>query len=679
MNPQPPVAAKRPHSISIHGQTWTDNYFWLRERNNPEVIAYLEAENAYLAAMMAHTADLQETLYQEMRGRIKETDLTVPYPKGEYLYYDRTEEGKQYPIYCRKPLSAAAEEEVLLDQNELAEGLDFCRIGVLRVSPNHQLLAYSVDTTGSEQYVLYVKDLRTGERLAEAISNTSYSAEWANDNETLFYTTLNEARRPFQLHRHTLGTEHSQDTLLHQEIDDRYFVTVRRTRSSAYLVMHIYSNITTEEHYLTTDQPGSAWQVLYPRQVGVEYDLTHHGDTFYIRTNEAAENFKLVSVPIAQPDKANWKTVLPHREDVMITAVNAFHNHLVVSTRENGLDHFYIHNLTDGTAHHIEFPEPTYAIWLGNNEEFHTNWLRFSYTSLITPESVFDYDMNNRSRELKKQQEVIGYDPSLYESGRVWATAVDGTKIPIGLAYRKGTQINGQNPLYMTGYGSYGATYPDSFNSIRFSLIDRGFVFAIAHIRGGGEMGQGWRNAGKLLSKKNTFCDFITCAEYLIAEGYTNSNKLAVTGVSAGGLLMGAITNMRPDLFKVVVAHVPFVDVINSMLDASIPLTVIEYDEWGNPNEPEFFTYMRSYSPYDQVEAKAYPNLLITAGLNDPRVQYWEPAKWTAKLRELKIDSNWLLLKTNMAAGHAGSSGRFDRLKEHALEYAFILDRLGLT
>ncbi len=681
MKPQAPVAAKRPITTTLHNHTWTDNYFWLRDRENPEVIAYLEAENAYRRAMMAHTEDLQARLYQEMRGRIKETDLTVPYPKGAYLYYDRTEEGQQYPIYCRKQRDdeAGATEEVLLDQNVLAEGLDFCRLGVFRVSPNHHLLAYSLDTNGSEQYTLYVKDLRTGAQLAEAIPNTSYSAEWANDNETLFYTTLDEARRPFQLHRHTLGTDHSQDTVLHQELDDHYFVSLRRTRSGAYLVMHISSNITNEEHYVAADQPQVAWQVLFPRQNGVEYDLTHHGDTFYIRTNEEAQNFKLMAVPVAQPDKANWQVMLPHREQVTITAVNAFQNYLVIATRESGLPQLLIHNLANGTAHHIEFPEPAYAVWLSDNEEFQTNLLRFNYTSLITPDSVFDYDMSSHKRELKKQKEVIGYDASLYESAQVWATAVDGTKIPISLAYRKGTELNGHNPLYMTGYGSYGSNYPDSFGSIRFSLIDRGFVFAIAHIRGGGEMGEGWRNDGKLLKKKNTFTDFIDCAEHLITEDYTNSDKLAVMGGSAGGLLMGAITNMRPDLFQVVVAHVPFVDVINTMLDASIPLTVIEYDEWGNPNEPAFFEYMHSYSPYDQVAAKAYPHLLVTAGLNDPRVQYWEPAKWTAKLRELKTDDNWLLLKTNMGAGHAGASGRFDRLKEHALEYAFILDRFGFV
>ncbi|MCB8946041.1 MAG: S9 family peptidase [Ardenticatenaceae bacterium] len=676
MKPQPPVAVKRPSTFTLHNHTWTDDYFWLRERENPEVIAYLEAENEYLKAMMAHTEDLQEQLYQEMRGRIKETDLTVPYPKGDYLYYDRTEEGKQYPIYCRQRQAEGAEEEVLLDQNALAEGLDFCRMGVFRVSPNHELLAYSLDTNGSEQYTLYVKNLQTGEQLPEAIPNTSYSAEWANDNETLFYTALDEARRPFQLHRHSLGTDHTQDVLLHQESDDHYYVTLRRTRSGAYLVLHISSNITTEEHYVAADEPQAAWQVLAPRQQGVEYDLTHHGDTFYIRTNEGAENFKLMVAPVAQPEKANWQVMLPYRQEVTITAVHAFQNHLVIETREDGLEQLIVHNLADGSAHHIEFPEPTYAVWLGNNEEFATKQLRFVYNSLITPESVFDYDMDERSRVLRKQQEVIGYDASLYESARVWATAVDGTKIPLGLAYRKGTELNGQNPLYMTGYGSYGANYPDSFSGIRFSLIDRGFVFAIAHIRGGGEMGEGWRNDGKLLKKKNTFTDFIACADHLVEAGYTNSHKLAVMGGSAGGLLMGAITNLRPELFKVVIAHVPFVDVINTMLDASIPLTVIEYDEWGNPNEPEFFAYMQSYSPYDQVEAKDYPHLLVTAGLNDPRVQYWEPAKWVAKLRAVKTDENWLVLKTNMGAGHAGASGRFDRLKEHALEYAFILDRL---
>ena len=539
MNLQAPVAAKRPSTTTLHNHTWTDNYFWLRERENPEVIAYLEAENAYLEAMMAHTEDLQATLYQEMRGRIKEEDWTVPYPKGDYVYYDRTEEGKQYPIYCRKRREEGATEEVLLDQNVLAEGLDYCRLGVFRISPNQHLLAYSLDSNGSEQYTLHVKDLRTGEQLAEAIPNTSYSAEWANDNETLFYTTLDESRRPFQLHRHTLGTDHSQDTVLHQELDDHYFVTLRRTRSDAYLVMHISSNITNEEHYVAADQPQAAWQVLFPRQNGVEYDLTHHGDTFYIRTNEGAQNFKLLAVPVTNPTQAHSEVVLPHRDDVTITAVNAFKNHLVIATRENGLPQLLIHNLADDTAHYVEFPEPIYAVWLSDNEEFQTNILRFNYTSLITPDSVFDYDMNSRSRELKKQKEVIGYDASLYESAQVWATAVDGTKIPIGLAYRKGTQLNGQNPLYMTGYGSYGSNFPDSFSGIRFSLIDRGFVFAIAHIRGGGEMGEGWRNDGKLLKKKNTFTDFINCAEHLIAAGYTNSQNLAVMGGSAGGLLMG--------------------------------------------------------------------------------------------------------------------------------------------
>lgn len=678
MKPQPPRAAKRPKTTALHGRTWTDNYFWLRERDNPEVITYLEAENAYLAEIMAHTADLQEKLYQEMRGRIKETDMSVPYIKGDYLYYQRTEDDKQYPIYCRKRKNEGAAEEVLLDQNELAAGLDYCEVGVFRVSPNHQLLAYSLDTNGSERYTLFVKDLQTGERLVEEIPNTYYSAEWANDNQTIFYTTLNDAMRTDKLYRHQLGSQVNEDVLLFHEEDERFYLEVSRSRSEAYLFLNLRSNMTRESHFLDAGQPQSSFQLLYPRQYGVEYTVSHHGDRFYIRTNKDAENFKVVSVPTSNPGEENWETVLDHSADVTITGIDPFQNHLVISLRENGLKQLHILNLNDGSAHRVEFPEPTYHVELGNNKEFETNLLRFKYYSLITPKSVFDYDMDGRSRELKKQEEVIGYDPSLYESKRLWATAKDGTQVPISLAYRKGIELNGRNPLFLTGYGSYGLNYDPYFRSDIFSLIDRGFVFAIAQIRGGGEMGEGWRKDGKLLKKKNTFTDFIACAEHLIATGYTSSDKLAIMGGSAGGLLMGAVTNMAPALFKAVIAHVPFVDVINTMLDSSIPLTVIEYDEWGNPNDPAYFDYMFSYSPYNQVEAKAYPHLLVTAGLNDPRVQYWEPAKWTAKLREMKTDDNRLLLKTNMGAGHSGESGRFDRLKELALEYAFILDCFGL-
>jgi oligopeptidase B len=678
MEPKLPQAARRPVTKTLHGHTWIDDYQWLRERDNSEVIAYLKEENAYLEAVMAHTADLQETLYREMRGRIKETDLSVPYPKGSYLYYHRNEEGRQYPIYCRKRQAEGAAEEVLLDQNELAEGFDYCKVGVFRVSPNHQLLAYSVDTNGSERYVLQVKDLQTGERLSEAIPNTYYSAEWANDNKTLFYTTLNDAQRTDKLYRHQLGSSPDEDTLLLFEEDESFFVELRRSRSGAYLFINFRSNMTREVHFLDAANPLGDFQVLYPRQHGVEYEVSHHGDSFYIRTNKDAENFKVVAAPIANPGEENWETVLDHRQDVTISAVDAFQDHLVITLRENGLKQLLIRNFKDGTSHQVEFPEPSYSIILVDNKEYETNQLRFFYSSLITPESVFDYDMDRQSRELKKQKEVIGYDASLYESARVWATAEDGTKIPISLAFRKGLERSGQNPLYLTGYGSYGINNDVYFAPHRLSLIDRGFVHAVAHIRGGGEMGEGWRKDGKLLKKKTPFTDFIACARHLIAAGYTNRDKLAAEGTSAGGLLMGAITNMAPELFKVVVANVPFVDVINTMLDSSIPLTVIEYDEWGNPNEPDAFEYMYSYSPYDQVEAKEYPNLLVTAGLNDPRVQYWEPAKWTAKLRQMKTDNNRLFMKTNMGAGHGGASGRFDRLKEHALEYAFILDCLEI-
>lgn len=678
MEPKPPKAAKQPVTNTLHDHTWIDDYYWLRERDNPEVIAYLKEENAYLEAMMAHTADLQEQLFQEMRARIKESDLSVPYPKGDYLYYERTEEGQQYPIYCRKRRQEGAAEEVLLDQNELAAGLDYCEIGVFQVSPNHQLLAYSVDTNGSERYVLHVKDLQTGELLPEAIPNTYYSAEWANDNQTLFYTTLNDAQRPDKLYRHQLGNSTAEDTLLFFEEDEAFYLWLRRSRSGAYLFLNLHSNMTRETHFLDAYDPLGRFQVLYPRQHGVEYEVSHHGESFYIRTNKEAENFKVVAVPIANPGEAIWETVLDHRADVTITDVDAFQDHLVITLRENGLKQLLIQNLKDGTSHQVEFPEPSYSIVLVDNKEYKTNHLRFKYASLITPESVYDYDMDHQSRELKKQKEVIGYDASLYESARVWATAEDGTKIPVSLAYRKGLERNGQNPLYLTGYGSYGIKNDVYFAPHYLSLIDRGFVYAVAHIRGGGEMGEGWRKDGKLFKKKNTFTDFIASARHLIAAGYTNRDKLAVEGTSAGGLLMGAVTNLAPELFKVVIANVPFVDVINTMLDSSIPLTVIEYDEWGNPNEPEPFEYMYSYSPYDQVSAKAYPNLLVTAGLNDPRVQYWEPAKWTAKLRQLKTDNNRLLLKTNMGAGHGGASGRFDRLKEYALEYAFILDCFDL-
>jgi oligopeptidase B len=677
---EPPVARKIPKDVTVHGDPRIDNYFWLRERENPEVLEYLKAENAYTDAVMKHTEALQESLYQEMKGRIKETDLSVPVKIDDYYYYNRTEAGQQYPIYCRKYGSLEAEEEVLLDQNELARGYDYFRLGVLEVSPNHRLLAYAVDTTGGEEFKLFVKDLETGKLLPDVIPQVSYSLEWANDNRTFFYTTLDPAKRPFKVFRHVLGTDAEDDQLVFHEPDEAYFVYVGKSKSKEYLFLTLESNITTEVRYLKADDPFGTFQVIHPREEGMEYSVAHNGDWFYILTNDQAINFRLMKAPVSEPDKEHWTEVIPHRENVKIDYIEMFRDFLVVFEKENGLKRIRVTRLEDGDTHYVDFPEPVYTISRGNNPEFTARFLRFNYASLITPRTVFDYDLEKRTRELKKQEEVLGgYDPNVYESKRLWATAPDGVKVPMSLVYRKGIRLDGQNPLYLYGYGSYGATIDPYFSSNRFSLIDRGFVYVIAHVRGGGYLGRPWYEDGKLLHKRNTFTDFIACAEHLIQEGYTNPDKLVISGGSAGGLLMGAVTNMRPDLFKAVVARVPFVDVINTMLDESIPLTVTEYDEWGNPHEKEYYDYIRTYSPYDNVEAKAYPNILVTAGLNDARVQYWEPAKWVAKLRDLKTDDNLVLLKTNMGAGHSGRSGRYEYLREVAFRYAFILDILGFT
>lgn len=679
LSTKPPVAQRIPHVRSIHDDVRVDDYHWLRERDNPDVIAYLEAENHYTKAVMKHTGKLQEKLYQEMKSRIKETDLTVPTKVDDYYYYTRTFEGKQYRVYCRKRGSLDAEEQVLLDANRLAVGHKYFRVGVFRVSPDHKLLAYSADTTGGEKYTLHVMDLQTSVLLPDEIPNTYYSVQWGNDNKTLFYTVLDEAKRPYKVYRHILGTDVSQDQLVHHEKDQRYHVRVSKTRSRKYLLLNLGSQITSEVRYLEANQPESVFTMIHPRQQGMEYRVEHLGDHFYVVTNDDAINFKLVKAPVTAPGKANWVEVIPHRETVKLDGVDAFKGHLAVYERDNGLRRLRIMALPGAQEHYVEFPEPVYTFYAMGNYEFDTNTLRFSYSSLITPRSVFDYSMYNRTRELKKQQEVLGgYDPSQYQSERILAFASDGTSVPISMVYRKGMVRNGNNPTLLSGYGSYGASSDPWFSSNRLSLVDRGFICAIAHIRGGGEMGRPWYEAGKLLSKRNTFSDFIACAEHLIGKGYTSSERLVITGGSAGGLLMGAVTNMRPDLFKAVVARVPFVDVINTMLDPSIPLTVIEFEEWGDPKNKTHYDYMMTYSPYDNVTAKDFPNVLVTAGLNDPRVQYWEPAKWTAKLRALKTDDNRLLLKTNMGAGHGGASGRYDALKERAFDYAFILDVLDM-
>lgn len=679
LNLDPPIAKIEPHITEIHGEKLVDNYFWLRNKGEKDVIEYLEAENRYTDAMMEHTKGLQEKLYKEMLGRIKETDTSTPVKIDNYYYYSRTEEGKQYSIHCRKKGSMEAEEEILIDENVLAEGLEFFSIGVYKVSPNHRFLAYSIDTDGSEIYTLYIKDLETGKLLKDVITNTFYSLEWANDSKTIFYDILDEAKRPYKIYRHILGTDLREDVLVYHEEDEVFFASVAKTKSNEYILFISESKTASEVSYLKADEPIGGIKVIHPRQHEMEYHVDHHEDYFFILTNDLAKNFKLMKAPVSIPAKENWEEVIPHRDNVRLEHIEAFKNHIVVFERENGLKNIRILNTKDNEAHVVNFQEPVYDLRQGDNPEYNTNLFRFEYTSLVTPRSVFDYNMDSKALELKKQDEIpSGYDAGQYQSERIFAKANDGTLIPISLVYKKGLVKDGKNPLYLYGYGSYGASMDPRFSSNCLSLIDRGFVCSIAHVRGGEEMGRYWYEQGKLLNKKNTFTDFIACAEHLIAEKYTSREKLVISGASAGGLLMGAVTNMRPDLFNTVVAKVPFVDVINTMFDPSIPLTILEYEEWGNPNDKEYYDYIKSFSPYDNVEAKDYPNILITASLYDTRVQYWEPAKWTAKLRALKTDNNILLLKTNMSAGHSGSSGRYDYLKEIAFEYAFILNCLKI-
>jgi oligopeptidase B len=674
---QPPVAKLVPQAVTVLGDTRVDNYFWLRDRKNPDTLKYLEDENRYTEAMMKSTDGLQSKLDSEMLGRIQQTDVSVPVKRGGYFYYSRTEEGKQYPIYCRKKGSLDTQEEVLLDGNQMAEGKKYFRVGNFVASPNHKLLAYSVDFEGDEAYTIHVKNLETGKLQSDEIPNTYYSLEWGNDNATFFYTILDPAKRPFKVFRHTLGVK--KDPLVYHETDERFTVELTKTLSRAYILINIGSSLTSEVRYVSADRPKGKFQVVLPRVQETEYDLTHHGDSFFIRTNDGAKTFRVVEAPVKDPSKANWKEVLPARESVTVESATAFKDHLVIEERDRGLTKIRITDFADSQTHYIDFPEPVYTAGLGGNAEYDTKLVRFNYTSLVTPNSVFDYNMETHTRELKKQQDVLGgYQPSQYQSERVYATAPDGVKVPISLVYKKGLVKDGKAPMLLYGYGAYGISIDPTFASDRLSLLDRGFVYAIAHIRGGGDLGKPWHEDGRILTKKNTFTDFIACAEYLISEKYSAPGHIAIMGGSAGGLLMGAVTNMRPDLFSAVVATVPFVDSLNTMLDASLPLTVGEYEEWGNPNESKYYEYMKSYAPYENVAAKPYPNILVTAGLNDPRVSYWEPAKWTAKLRAMKTDKNLLLLKTNLGSGHFGASGRYERLKETAFNYAFILTALGV-
>ena len=676
----PPIAEKIAKVDTLHGIERVDNYFWLREKENKNVIDYLKAENKYADAMTAHNAGLRETLYNEMVGRIKETDFSVPEKRGDYFYYTRTEEGKQYSLFARKKGSADAEEEVLLDQNKMAEGLNYFDMGAFEISPDHQLIAFSVDTNGSERFTLQVKDIATGEIYPDKIENIGYSVVWGNDNKTIFYNTLDAAHRPYKVFRHVLGKDVKSDELVYHEKDDQYFLYPGKTKDGKFLLLSSGSATTSEVRHLSADDPMGEFKVIHPRQHMMEYSVYHHMDKFYIVTNDGATNFKLMEVSDKSPEKENWTETISHSDDVKIDYVDMFKDHMVVYERKNGLKQIRVFDMRSGESHNVEFPEPVYTFSARRgNKEFDKKTLRFTYTSLITPKSVFDYDMDSRERELLKEYEVLGgYDKTDYTTERIFAIASDGVRVPISIVYKNDFVKDGSRPALLYGYGSYGSSREPSFDSKLLSLLDRGFVYAIAHVRGGGEMGRVWYDDGKLKNKINTFTDFIACAEHLISEGYTNPEELAIYGGSAGGLLMGAVTNMKPELFKLVVAVVPFVDVINTMLDETIPLTAIEWEEWGNPKVKEDYDYMIRYSPYDNVTGKEYPNMLIKAGLNDPRVGYWEPAKWTAKLRALKTDKNLLILKTKMGAGHMGSSGRYDYLRDKAFEYAVILDVLSV-
>ena len=679
----PPTARVERTETSLHNHTLVDDYAWLREKTSSEVTAYLEAENAYTDAVMKPTEPLQKTLYDEMVSHIKETDISVPFPDRGWFYYSRTEQGLQYPIYCRKA-SLDAAEEVILDVNQLAEGLAFMAIGGFTVSDDGNLLAYSTDTTGFRQYTLRMKDLRTGEHLSEHAERVG-SIVWANDNRTLFYSIEDEEqKRQFRLYRHTVGSPHEQDALVYEESDERYNIGAGKTRDGKYLILESASHTTSEERFLSADEPEGEWRLIAPREDNIEYYADHRNGLFYIRTNDTGRNFRLVTAPVAAAGRENWKEFIAYRADVMLEDVDLFNSFYVVAERSEGLPKLRVswfagEGSETGESSEIAFPEPVYSAHPHTNREFVTTRYRYSYQSFVTPGSVYEYDMKSGSSELLKQQEVPGgFNRELYKSERIFATASDGVIVPVSLVYRKDKKGESTNPLHVYGYGSYGYSLPISFNSNRLSLLDRGFVLAYAHIRGGGDMGKPWHDAGRLMQKKNTFTDFVIATEELLRNGHGEPKRVSAEGGSAGGLLMGAVVNLRPDLYLAIISHVPFVDVMNTMLDASLPLTVPEYEEWGNPNEQRAFEYMLSYSPYENLKRGAYPAILVKTSLNDSQVMYWEPAKYVARLRTLKQDGTVLLLHTNMSVGHGGASGRYDYLKEIAFDYAFLLRELGV-
>ena len=676
----PPKAEKIAKELTIHNDTRIDNYFWLNQRENPKVIKYLEDENDYLKKVMGHTEKFQDLLFDEIVSRIKQTDISVPYKHNGYYYYSRYEEGKEYPIYCRKKGDLEANEEIMLNVNDIAEGHEFCRVVGLRVSENNRLLAFGVDTVSRRKYTIKFKILETGEILEDEIRNTTGSTTWANDNKTVFYVMKDKTLRAYKIFKHILGTNSENDKLVYHEKDATFSTFISKTKSAKYLVLGSYSTLSTEMRILDANNPNGKFKIFQPREKDHEYSISHYEDKFYIVTNWNAKNFRLMETNEFQTNKENWQEVIPHRDDVLLQDIEIFKDYLVVSERAKGLNQIRVINQGTKEEHYLDFGEAAYMAYVSTNREFDTDVLRYGYTSMTTPNSTYDYNMATKEKTLLKQQEVLGdFDVNNYQSERLYAKARDGVEVPISIVYRKGFTRNGKHPLLLYGYGSYGYSMEATFSSVRLSLLDRGFAYAIAHIRGGQEMGRWWYEDGKLLKKKNTFTDFIDCAEFLIEQDLTNADKLFAMGGSAGGLLVGAVMNMRPDLFKGIVAGVPWVDVVTTMLDDSVPLTTSEYDEWGNPNDKEYYDYMLSYSPYDNVEEKDYPALLVTTGLHDSQVQYWEPAKWVAKLRDKKTDDNLLILHTNMKAGHGGKSGRFERYRETALEYAFMLDQLGIN
>lgn len=673
-----PIAPIKPKSLICHNQSRTDNYYWMNDRENPEVIQYLEEENKYKDNLLKGTEDLQTSLFKEMKGRIKEDDSSVPYFKNGYFYYNRFEKGKEYPVYCRKKGHLESEELILINVNDLAKGHEYTNVNALAISDNNQLLAYSLDTVGRRIYNIHFKALEDAIVVKDQLKAVTGNIVWSGDNKTVFYTQQDaQTLRPNKVYRHVLGTPQETDVLIFEEKDETFTVGLKKSKSKKFLFIVSQSTISTEYRFLPVDRPNDNWKIIQERQDNLEYEVDHYESNFIILTNaDQAKNFKLVKTPIDQPKKENWEDIIPVRENVLLEEFEVFKHHLVIANRFNGLQRLEIRSWEGEKKHTIKMEDPAYTVWIGTNPEFYTEVLRYGYNSLTTPASVYDYHMETREKTLMKRQEVVGgHNPEDYQSERIWASAKDGTEIPVSLVYKKELFAKeGQNPVLLYAYGSYGLSSDPYFSSSRLSLLDRGFVFAIAHIRGGQELGRQWYEDGKMLKKKNTFEDFIACGDFLIEEKYAHPNKLFAMGGSAGGLLVGAVINQRPSLFHGVVAAVPFVDVVTTMLDESIPLTTGEFNEWGNPKEKPYYDYMLSYSPYDNVKAQDYPHLLVTSGLHDSQVQYWEPTKWVAKLRAMRTNNNLLLLHTNMEAGHGGASGRFNSLKELAMEYAFLLE-----